>query len=123
MTDSNTTISENTNDFVVQPLHGQERFVAPIDETPVQEVDSVDESKVASSMWADAWRSMRKNPLFIVSGILILMILIVAIFPGMFTKVDPNYCNLPQSLDGPGSGPPLGFHQQGCDVYSRGVSG
>ncbi|MFT8530568.1 ABC transporter permease [Bifidobacterium aquikefiri] len=123
MTDSNTTISENTNDFVVQPLHGQERFVAPIDETPVQEVDSVDESKVASSMWADAWRSMRKNPLFIVSGILILIILIVAIFPGIFTKVDPNYCNLPQSLDGPSSGHPLGFNQQGCDVYSRVVYG
>ncbi|MFT8593220.1 MAG: ABC transporter permease [Bifidobacterium sp.] len=123
MTEQNTMISENSNDFIATPLPGQERFVAPIDETPVQAVDSVDETKVATSMWSDAWRSLRKNPLFIFSGILILLILFVALFPSAFTKVDPNYCNLPQSLDGPSAGHILGFNQQGCDVFSRVIYG
>ena len=44
-----------TNPFTVLP--GQERYVAPLDETPLKAVDSMDESAPASSMWADAWRT------------------------------------------------------------------
>ena len=79
---------------ITKPLPGQERYVAPLDETPLQTVDTVDESAPATSMWADAWRTLRKNPLFIISGILIICIVFVALFPGVFTKNDPNYCNL-----------------------------
>lgn len=43
-------------------LPGQERYVAPLEETPLKDVDSVDESVPASSLWADAWRTLRKNP-------------------------------------------------------------
>ena len=52
MTDINTT------------LPGQERYVAPLEETPLQTVDTVDESAPATSMWSDAWRMLRRNPLF-----------------------------------------------------------
>ena len=44
------------------PLPGQERYVAPLEETPLKAVDSVDTDAPATSMWADAWRSLRKNP-------------------------------------------------------------
>ena len=47
-------------------LPGQERYVAPLEETPLKDVDSVDESAPASSLWADAWRTLRKNPMFII---------------------------------------------------------
>lgn len=104
-------------------LPGQERYVAPLDETPLRDVDNVDESAPASSMWSDAWRTLRKNPMFIISGILILFIIIVALFPGLFTKNDPNYCTLENSLEGPRAGHPFGFNLQGCDVYSRVVYG
>lgn len=105
------------------PLPGQERYVAPIDETPLQAVDSVDETKQATNMWADAWRSLRRNPLFIVSAVLILFIFFVALFPGLLTKQDPNYCVLENSLSGAKSGHPFGFDLQGCDIYSRIVYG
>ncbi|MEE1295841.1 MAG: ABC transporter permease [Bifidobacterium sp.] len=108
---------------ITKPLPGQERYVAPLDETPLRAVDNVDESAPATSMWADAWRMLRKNPLFIVSGILILFIIFVALFPGVFTKTDPNYCNLDNSLGDPASGHPFGFDLQGCDVYSRVIYG
>ena len=74
-------------------------------------------------MWADAWRTLRKNPMFIISGIVILFILFVAIFPGVFTRTNPNYCNLENSLDGSQPGHPFGFDLQGCDVYARVVYG
>lgn len=104
-------------------LPGQERYVAPLDETPLQDVDSVDESAPAASMWADAWRTLRKNPLFIVSGIMIVFIIFVALFPGVFTKQDPNFCDLEHSLDPSSSGHLFGYDVQGCDVFSRTIYG
>lgn len=111
MTDINTT------------LPGQERYVAPLEETPLQTVDTVDESAPATSMWSDAWRTLRRNPLFIISAILIVFIIFVALFPGVFTKTDPNYCTLDDSLEPARPGHPFGFDMQGCDVYARVVYG
>ncbi|PKU90826.1 peptide ABC transporter permease [Bifidobacterium pseudolongum subsp. globosum] len=111
MTDINTT------------LPGQERYVAPLEETPLQTVDTVDESAPATSMWSDAWRTLRRNPLFIISAILIVFIIFVALFPGVFTKTDPNYCTLDDSLEPARPGHPFGFDMQGCDVYARVIYG
>lgn len=111
------------NSQSVTTLPGQERYVASLEETPLQQVDSVDESAPATSMWADAWRTLRRNPMFIVSGILILFIIFVALFPGVFTKENPNYCTLERSLEGGMPGHPFGFDLQGCDVYARVVYG
>ena len=111
MTDINTT------------LPGQERYVAPLKETTLQTVDTVDESAPATSMWSDAWRTLRRNPLFIISAILIVFIIFVALFPGVFTKTDPNYCTLDDSLEPSRPGHPFGFDMQGCDVYARVVYG
>lgn len=116
---SDTTTKPNAT----KPLPGQERYVAPLDETPLQTVDTVDESAPATSMWVDAWRTLRKNPMFIVSGILILFIVFVALFPQLFTSNDPNYCTLDNSLEPARAGHPFGFDLQGCDVYSRVVYG
>lgn len=104
-------------------LPGQERYVAPLDETPLQDVDKVDENAPASSMWADAWRTLRRNPMFIISGLLIVFIVIVALFPALFTKQNPNYCTLENSLVPASAGHPMGFDFQGCDAYTRVVYG
>ena len=71
-------------------LPGQERYVAPLEETPLKAVDSIDESAPASNMWADAWRTLRRNPLFIISGLLIVFIIFVALFPGVLTIGSPR---------------------------------
>lgn len=104
-------------------LPGQERYVAPLDETPLQEVDAVNTDAPATSMWADAWRTLRKNPLFIISALVIVFIIVVALFPSLFTKVNPTYCTLDDSVAGPRAGHPLGFNQQGCDIYARMIYG
>ncbi|KFI52573.1 peptide ABC transporter permease [Bifidobacterium sp. UTCIF-37] len=116
-------MTDNNQNLSYEPLPGQERYVAPLDETPLQDVDKVDESAPASSMWSDAWRTLRKNPLFIVSGILIVFIIFIALFPGVFTKIDPKYCNLDNSLAEPEAGHPFGYDFQGCDVFARTIYG
>ena len=97
---------EPGTEYFMETLPGQDRYVAPLDETPLQDVDSVDESAPATSMWADAWRTLRRNPLFIISGLLILFIIVVAIAPGLFTKQDPNACDLGNSLSPASAGHP-----------------
>lgn len=109
--------------FFPDPLPGQERFVAPIEETPLDEVDSVDEQAPPTSMWADAWKTLRRNPLFIIAAVLAIFVILVALFPSLFAKQDPNSCALANSLESGGPGHPFGFDLKGCDVYSRVVYG
>ncbi|WP_082357959.1 MULTISPECIES: ABC transporter permease [Arthrobacter] len=100
-----------------------EHFVAPLEETPLAAIDKVDESAAPLSLWADAWRNLRKQPLFIVSALLIVLVVIVAVFPQWFASVDPTSCTLDNSAEGARSGHPLGFTLQGCDVYARMIYG
>lgn len=101
----------------------QGHYVAPIEETPVAAVDVLDETQKARSTWADAWDSMRRRPSFWISSILILLILIVAVAPGLFTPIDPRSCQLSDSNGAPSAGHPFGFTRQGCDVFSRIIHG
>ena len=55
---------------------------------------------------------------------MIALIIVVAVFPGLFTQVAPdNGCELANSNGAPAEGHPLGFTFQGCDVYSRIIHG
>lgn len=94
-------------------------FVAPFDETPVGAVDAIKVAEKKSNLWLDAWRDMRRRPMFWISAVIILMVMLVALFPGWFTQVDPRACTLANSNGAPTAGHPLGFNKQGCDVYSR----
>ncbi|MCU1530554.1 MAG: peptide transporter permease [Arthrobacter sp.] len=101
-----------------------EHFVAPVEETPLLATDAVKVDEAPLSLWADAWRKLRRRPLFIISAVMIALIILVAVFPGLFTQVAPdNGCELGNSNGGPSSGHPLGFTFQGCDIYSRIIHG
>lgn len=101
-----------------------EHFVAPVEETPLLATDSLKTDQAPLSLWADAWRKLRRRPLFIISAVMIALIIIVALFPGLFTQVAPNdNCQLANSDGAPAAGHPLGFTFQGCDVYSRIIHG
>jgi oligopeptide transport system permease protein len=75
------------------------------------------------SMWSDAWRDLRRNPIFVVAALLILFLIVIAIWPGLIATRDPLSCNLARSLEGPAPGHWFGFDTQGCDVYTRTVYG
>ncbi|WP_374203273.1 ABC transporter permease [Streptomyces sp. ST2-7A] len=75
------------------------------------------------SLGSDAWHDLRRNPIFIVSGLLILFLAVIAIHPSLIATRDPLFCELGRSLDGPAPGHWFGFDAQGCDVYTRTVYG
>lgn len=99
-------------------------FVAQFDETGLGATDALRVEDAPLSLWADAWRKLRRRPLFIISSIMILGLIVIALFPGVFTQVPPNEnCLLENSEAGPRDGHPLGFTFQGCDIFSRVVHG
>ena len=99
-------------------------FVAPVEETPLLATDALKTDQAPRSLWSDAWRKLRRRPLFIISALLILALTVVALFPGLFTSVPPNNdCLLANSEGAPSPGHPFGFTFQGCDIYSRVIHG
>jgi oligopeptide transport system permease protein len=75
------------------------------------------------SLWSDAWHDLRRNPMFVISALLILFLIVVAAFPGLFTGTDPKFCDLGNSNKGGAPGHPFGFNRQGCDIYARVIYG
>lgn len=79
-----------------------------------------------ASLLRDGWTDLRRRPMFIVSGIVILALLALAIAPGLFTARSPfsdGFCQLQNSMSPPGSGHLFGYDLQGCDIYTRTVWG
>jgi ABC-type dipeptide/oligopeptide/nickel transport system permease subunit len=74
-------------------------------------------------LYADAWRQLRRRPMFVISGILILVLITMALFPTLFTQVDPRACNLADSLLRPSSEHWFGTDVQGCDYFARTIHG
>ena len=78
----------------------------------------------ARSLSQDAWRQLRRNPIFWVSVVLITVFLLMAIVPQLFTSKDPEYGDLYSSMLGPGEkGSLFGYDLQGYDIYARCVYG
>jgi len=106
------------------PTEAPKHFVAPLEETPLVAVDAVNIDDRPSNLWIDAWRDMRRRPMFWISAVIILLVIVVALFPNLFTSVPPNDdCQLANSNGGPTADHLLGFTKQGCDVFSRLVHG
>lgn len=105
------------------PRPGQQRYIADTDETGLGAVDAVADESAPSSMWGEAWRYLRRRPLFWVSATLISLAVLIALFPGLFSNTDPRLCELSDSLAGPRAGHPFGFDRQGCDIYARTIYG
>jgi oligopeptide transport system permease protein len=76
-----------------------------------------------ASLWGDAWRQLRRKPVFLISAILILILLIISVIPGVFATHDPRDCNLINSLLTPSAEHWFGTDLQGCDYYSRTIYG
>lgn len=75
------------------------------------------------SLWSDAWRDLRRNPVFIVSALVILFLVVISIWPSLIASGNPLSCDLAKAQQGSQPGHPFGFNGQGCDVYTRTVYG
>ncbi|ONM47426.1 ABC transporter permease [Nocardia donostiensis] len=102
---------------------GQQRWVAPAEEVTVEATDQVRVTGAPRGFWGEAWRGLRRNPIFLVSAALILLVVLVAAFPWLFTDQDPRYCVVTNSLLPPDGQHWFGFDLQGCDIYARTIYG
>lgn len=78
-----------------------------------------------ASLWSDAWRSLRKNPYFIVGAALSAFFTIMALFPGLFDRgIDPTFADLTKSKQEPNwSDGWFGYNVQGQDLYANVIHG
>lgn len=104
-------------------LPGQEYFINSTDETGLGAVDAVADESAPRSQWGEAWHYLRRRPMFWIAAALIVLAVLMAAVPGLFTSVDPRHCTLENSLGLPEAGHPFGFDRQGCDIYSRTIHG
>ncbi|MET7480752.1 ABC transporter permease [Streptomyces sp. NPDC005648] len=75
------------------------------------------------SLWSDAWRDLRRNPVFLISGVIILFLVFISLWPSAITWMSPLKCDLAKAQEGSQPGHPFGYDGQGCDVYTRTVYG
>lgn len=77
-----------------------------------------------SSVWGNAWRYLRTNPLFLIGLAVLVVMLAMALFPALFARgVDPTDCDLSLSRQRPSAAHWFGMDLQGCDYYANVVYG
>jgi len=77
-----------------------------------------------SSVWGNAWRYLRTNPLFLTGSAVMVVMVLMAVFPALFARgIDPTDCDLSLSRQSPSSAHWFGMDLQGCDYYANVVHG
>ncbi|WP_433551516.1 ABC transporter permease [Micromonospora zamorensis] len=71
----------------------------------------------------DAWRDLRRKPLFWIASTLIVIFLLMAVFPALFAPGDAVNGSLSRSLDKASGNAWFGYDLQGRDVYARVIYG
>jgi oligopeptide transport system permease protein len=85
-------------------------------------VDVTDERQ--NSLWSDAWKALKRNPLFWIGSVLMVFFVLMALVPQLFARgADPRQCSLSNSADPPSAEHWFGFDQQGCDYLANVVYG
>jgi peptide/nickel transport system permease protein/oligopeptide transport system permease protein len=78
------------------------------------------------SLWGDVRYELSRSPVFWVSGVLVLVILLMAFFPQLFASTSPNSrgaCPLQQARVAPTWEHPFGYTSAGCDMWASLVWG
>jgi len=86
-------------------------------------VDRESEVAAGNGFWGDAWRELRRRPKFLIAAALIAFVIVVAVFPALFTGADPGYADPDQSMLAPSAAHWFGTDLQGHDIYARTVYG
>lgn len=75
------------------------------------------------SLAGDAWRELRRRPIFLIALALLFLFTLMALWPGLFTDTAPRACDLHDTRKGPSSSAWFGYDANGCDIFSRTVHG
>lgn len=107
----------------LDPTRGME--LAGRDEDP--EIAQHTAKEEARSLGLDAWEDLRRRPGFWISSTLIFIMLLMAVFPQLFTffspEPNPAYAQLQYARQAPSGAAWFGYDGQGYDIYSRTIHG
>ncbi len=84
------------------------------------------ESGSNRSLWGDVRYELVRNPVFWISGILVLVVLMMSFFPWLFAPTSPTESGACQLVDArvkPTWDKPFGYTRDGCDMWSALVWG
>ncbi|TDD48028.1 ABC transporter permease [Nonomuraea terrae] len=93
---------------------------------PVREGKHAKKGGKPASLWTDAWYDLRRRPMFIISVVIVAVLLVMSIWPSLFSSIDPfnaRSCDLATARQGPSAGHLFGRDNLGCDLYARTVYG
>ncbi|MFG2906246.1 ABC transporter permease [Kitasatospora sp. NPDC048286] len=96
---------------------------------PAAAAAAVAKPEKARSLGSDAWHDLRRKPIFVISALLIVLLIVIAIAPGLFTSVDPRAGDLRNHyLSKPNYShffqPDwFGYDLQGRSIYARVIYG
>lgn len=77
----------------------------------------------ARSLRAEAWRELRRKPMFWIASVVIVVFILMAAVPSLFTNTDPRFVNLSEGLRTPDGEVWFGRDFQGHDLYTRCIYG
>jgi peptide/nickel transport system permease protein/oligopeptide transport system permease protein len=92
-------------------------------ETPVLPGPAGGAAGRSRSLAADAWHDLRRSKIFWTASALIVVVVLMAAWPSLFTSADPHDCVLSRQHHGPSGSAIFGYDFQGCDVYAKTVYG
>ncbi|GAA4599284.1 ABC transporter permease [Planotetraspora phitsanulokensis] len=83
----------------------------------------VSASNKPRSLWQDTWDILRHRKIFWISLIMLILFLLMAAFPSLFTHKNPDYATLAKSMEPPSGEAWFGYDLQGRDVFARTIYG
>ncbi len=75
------------------------------------------------TLGGDAWNTLRSSWVFWGSLAVIVILVVMAAFPTLFTHADPLNCQAANARIGPSAKHLFGYDVQGCDVYTLTIRG
>ncbi|QGK68752.1 ABC transporter permease subunit [Allosaccharopolyspora coralli] len=74
-------------------------------------------------LWANAWLDLRKRPLFLISVSMIIVLILMAAVPQLFTSGDPVVQDLSKAREEPSAEAWFGYDTYGRDIFARTMYG
>jgi peptide/nickel transport system permease protein/oligopeptide transport system permease protein len=81
------------------------------------------ETNKPRSATADALHDLWRKPLFWIAAVITVIVVVMALWPSLFTSADPTACALSRQFEGASGGAFFGYDFQGCDIFAKSVYG
>lgn len=111
------------HDVATQTGPGEDEVGTPTTREAAVAADTTHDAGQGRSLTSDAFRSLRRNPLFWISSTLILVFIVMAVWPSILATHTATWNDLTIARETPSAEHWFGTDTQGYDIYSRTIYG